>query len=236
MQLTASSIALTQDEDAVEDLQDSFAEEDSIAIDESILIDDIFSSPAELELSAEVTYDSDEVKAANFVSLINHCRSGSELFKGIFTLSNTGTTTEFAITINRVIKNLIQEQRITFDGAGCLTWNKCKKDGRDKVIEKIARACAMLHNICVDRWLLRNPVRFRKEGQMWPDEAGLWGEDDILSGSFSYIIIMQSFNYFVIIGRSIILTPQPCLIRPHLSFLSKSHRIPQQPSIYTDVM
>ena len=35
VQLAASSIALTQDEDAVEDSHDSFAEEDSIAMDES---------------------------------------------------------------------------------------------------------------------------------------------------------------------------------------------------------
>lgn len=37
----------------------------------------------------------------------------------------------------------------------------------------------MLHNVCVDRWLRLNPVRYKKEGQMWPDEAGDWGDDDL---------------------------------------------------------
>ena len=60
-----------------------------------VVIDEIFSSPAELELSAEVTDDSDEVKMANFVTLIKSRQSGSELFKGMFTLANTGTTTGF---------------------------------------------------------------------------------------------------------------------------------------------
>ena len=36
----------------------------------------------------------------------------------------------------------------------------------------------MLHNICVDRWLIKNPVRLKKEGRMWPDEPGSWGEED----------------------------------------------------------
>ena len=90
-------------------------------------------------MSAEVTYDSDMVKMANFVTLIKSCQSGSELFKEMFTLPNTGTgtTNGFVIIMNRVIKHLIQEQKITSDGVGCLTWNKCKKDGRDKVIEII---------------------------------------------------------------------------------------------------
>ena len=46
-------------------------------------------------------------------------------------------------------------------------------------VAKIVRVCAMLHNVCVDRWLRKNPVRYKKEGQMWPEEAGEWGEDDL---------------------------------------------------------
>lgn len=46
-------------------------------------------------------------------------------------------------------------------------------------VAKIARVCAMLHNICVNRWLRKNPIRFRREGQVWPDEDGRWGDDDL---------------------------------------------------------
>ena len=33
-------------------------------------------------------------------------------------------------------------------------------------VAKIVRVCAMIYNVCVDRWLRKNPVRYKKEGQM----------------------------------------------------------------------
>lgn len=79
--------------------------------------------------------------------------------------------------------HILSSQRITIERAfGILIrrWGILWRPigfGLNKVA-KIARACAMLHNICVDSWLRKNPVRVMKEGQMWPDEAGSWGEED----------------------------------------------------------
>ena len=80
--------------------------------------------------------------------------------------------------------HILSSQRITIERAfGILVrkWGILWRPisfGLPKVA-KVVRVCAMLHNICVDRWLRLNPVRYKKDGQMWPDEAGEWGGDDL---------------------------------------------------------
>ena len=97
--------------------------------------DDIFSDPVDLGINPEIFFETDEVKAARFVTLIDSCKSGSEVYKGLFTLSNTGTNHGFAIVMNRAIKLLIQHSKIAVDSFGNTTFAKLKKMGRDNEIE-----------------------------------------------------------------------------------------------------
>lgn len=53
--------------------------------------------------------------------------------------------------------------------------------------------CNATQNL-LDRWLRLNPVRYKKDGQLWPDEAGEWGEDD-LSPDDEEIITRLHNNY-----------------------------------------
>lgn len=83
-----------------------------------------------------------------------------------------------------VFNNILSSQRITIERAfGILVrrwgilwrpiaFSLCK-------VSKIVRVCAMLHNICVDRWVLNNPVKFGKGLQLWPDAPNPWGTDDL---------------------------------------------------------
>ena len=63
-----SSVALTQHYTSNESLDNSFEEDGSSLTDETGFQDEIFSNPSELELSSEITYESDSCKAGNFVA------------------------------------------------------------------------------------------------------------------------------------------------------------------------
>jgi hypothetical protein len=69
-------------------------------------------------------------------------------------------------------------------------------------VAKIVRVCAMLHNICVDRWVINNPSRFGRGLQHWPEAAPQWGTDD-LSPADDEIIERLHNNYVTAKARSI---------------------------------
>ena len=79
--------------------------------------------------------------------------------------------------------NVLSSQRITIERAfGILVrrwgilWRPITYSLRR--VAKIARTCAMLHNICVDRWLLNNPRNFHKNRRVWPDVPDQMHVDD----------------------------------------------------------
>ena len=61
------------------------------------------------------------------------CASGEEVFETLFTLVNNGSATGFAITMNRVVRTLLNMCLLLTSDVGSTTWSKCKKDGRDKI-------------------------------------------------------------------------------------------------------
>jgi DDE superfamily endonuclease len=68
-------------------------------------------------------------------------------------------------------------------------------------VAKIVRVCAMLHNICVDRWVINNPSRFGRGLQHWPEAPPQWGTDD-LSPADDEIIERLHNNYVTAKARS----------------------------------
>ena len=95
--------------------------------------------------------------------------------------------------------NILSSQRITIERAfGILVrrwgilwrpiaFSLCK-------VAKIVRVCAMLHNICVDRWVINNPSRFGRGSQLWPEAPPQRGNDD-LSPADDEIIERLHNNY-----------------------------------------
>ena len=80
--------------------------------------------------------------------------------------------------------NLLSSQRITIERAfGILVrrwgilWRPISFSL--KKVSKIIRVCAMLHNICVDRWKVNNPIKYGDKGQRWPDDVpeSMTGDD-----------------------------------------------------------
>jgi hypothetical protein len=69
------------------------------------------------------------------------------------------------------------------------------------MVAKIVRVCAMLHNICVDRWIINNPSRFGRGLQHWPEAPSQWGTDD-LSPADDEIIERLHNNYVTARARS----------------------------------
>ena len=79
--------------------------------------------------------------------------------------------------------NVLSSQRITIERAfGILVrrWGILWKPISYSLcrVAKIARVCAMLHNICVDRWLLKNPRLFVNNTRVWPDVPNQYAVDD----------------------------------------------------------
>jgi DDE superfamily endonuclease len=73
--------------------------------------------------------------------------------------------------------NILSSQRITIERAfGILVrrWGILWKPITFQLnkIATIVRACAMLHNICVDRWLLSKPRSYVNKVRQWPDVPG----------------------------------------------------------------
>ena len=128
--------SITQEDVSEEPEHYIYEEEASSLTDDTSTLDEIFSNPVELGINTEVIFESDEVKASRFLSLIKACTSGKELYRGVFTLSNTGTNHGFAIVMNRALKLLLQDKRVDADATGNSTFTKWKRSGRDKEIEK----------------------------------------------------------------------------------------------------
>ena len=79
--------------------------------------------------------------------------------------------------------NVLSSQRITIERAfGILVrrwgilWRPILYSLRR--VAKIARTCAMLHNVCADRWLLNNPRKFHRNRRVWPDVPDQMHVDD----------------------------------------------------------
>ena len=65
------------------------------------------------------------------------CTTGEELFDTLLTLANNGSATGFAITMNQVVRTLLNMRLLATSDVGSTIWAKCKKDGRDKLIKKV---------------------------------------------------------------------------------------------------
>jgi hypothetical protein len=128
--------SITQDDVSEEPDNYIYEEEASALTDDTSPLDKIFSNPVELGINTEVIFESDEMKASRFLSLIKACTSGKDLYRGVFTLSNTGTNHGFAIAMNRALKLLLQDKRVDADATGDSTFTKWKRSGHDKEIEK----------------------------------------------------------------------------------------------------
>ena len=81
--------SITQEDVSEEPEHYIYEEEASSLTDDTSTLDEIFSNPVELGINTEVIFESDEVKASKFLSLIKACASGIELYRGVFTLSNS---------------------------------------------------------------------------------------------------------------------------------------------------
>lgn len=103
-------------------------------------IDIVYLDPLPLEIltNAELPqFENDFVRATKFIDCMQKCTTGEELFDTLFTLANNGSATGFAITMNRVVRTLLNMRLLATSDVGSTTWAKCKKDGRDKLIKKV---------------------------------------------------------------------------------------------------
>lgn len=62
-------------------------------------------------------------------------------------------------------------------------------------VQKKVRVCAMLHNTCVDRWVINNPSRFGRDSQLWPEAPPQRGNDDLSPADDE--IIERLYNNYV---------------------------------------
>ena len=102
-------------------------------------VDAIYSDPIALEIPTSMglsQFENDSVRLSKFIESMQKCASGEEMFETLFTLVNNGSATGFAITMNRVVRTLINMRLLPTSDVGSTTWSKCKKDGRDKLIKK----------------------------------------------------------------------------------------------------
>jgi hypothetical protein len=79
--------------------------------------------------------------------------------------------------------NVLSSQRITIERAfGILVrrWGILWRPIAYSLyrVARIARVCAMLHNICVDRWLLKHPRPYVNDKRSWPDVPDQIGVED----------------------------------------------------------
>ena len=86
----------------------------------------------------------------------------------------SGNPTQYMKLI--AFNNILSSQRITIERAfGILVrrWGILWRPiaFKMKKVSKIVRVCAMLHNICVDRWKINNPIKYGDRGQRWPDDV-----------------------------------------------------------------
>lgn len=88
--------------------------------------------------------------------------------------------------------NVLSSQRITIERAfGILVrrwgilWRPISYSLRR--VAKIARVCAILHNVCVDRWILNNPRNHYKNRRLWPDVPDQIHVDDPMPGDEAII-------------------------------------------------
>jgi hypothetical protein len=95
------------------------------------------------------------------------------------------------ITIERAFGILVRRWGILWRP---IAFSLCK-------VAKIVRVCAMVHNICVDRWIINNPSRFGRGLQHWPEAPSQWGTDD-LSPADDEIIERLHNNYVTARARS----------------------------------
>lgn len=97
--------------------------------------------------------------------------------------------------------NILSSQRITIERAfGILVrrWGILWRPitfRLDKVAT-IVRVCAMLHNICVDRWLLNNPRCYINNIRQWPDVPGQESVDDPMPEDEAIIARLHN-NYII---------------------------------------
>ena len=102
--------------------------------------------------------------------------------------------------------NILSSQKITIERAfGILVrrWGILWRPITYRLdkIATIARVCAMLHNICVDRWLLSKPRFYVNQVRQWPDVPEQELVEDSMPGDEAIIERLHN-NYLTFRAQS----------------------------------
>lgn len=135
------------------------------------------SDPLEREIPVPSLLQSDEARNQSFVRFVQTCTNGEDLFNALFKLLNTGNTTGFSITMNRVVRSLTTQKMLPNSDVKSSTWAKCKKDGRDHLIKKVftdikfeSSAWGPLTDAILEGFGVKKPIMKKRESTLIGDD------------------------------------------------------------------
>ena len=135
------------------------------------------SDPLEREIPVPSLLQSDEARNQSFVRFVQTCTNGEDLFNALFKLLNTGNTTGFSITMNRVVRSLTSQKMLPNSDVKSSTWAKCKKDGRDHLIKKVftdikfeSSAWGPLTDAILEGFGVKKPIMKKRESTLIGDD------------------------------------------------------------------